>query len=99
MKYRQISLITLLTLFVFVDNSIAQIELPAPSPTATLTQKVGLTEVTINYSRPSMKGRKIYGDLVPFGKLWRTGANMATKLTFADRVEELLTTDRAYFLF
>ena len=87
MKYRQISLITLLTLFVFVDNSIAQIELPAPSPTATLTQKVGLTEVTINYSRPSMKGRKIYGDLVPFGKLWRTGANMATKLTFADDVK------------
>lgn len=87
MKYRQISLMTLLALFVFAGNGIAQIELPAPSPTATFTQKVGLTEVTINYSRPSMKGRTIYGDLVPFDKLWRTGANMATKLTFADDVK------------
>jgi hypothetical protein len=87
MKYRQISLITLLTLFVLTSNSYAQIELPAASPTAIFTQKVGLTDVTIDYSRPSMKGRKVYGDLVPFGKLWRTGANMATKLTFADDVK------------
>lgn len=87
MKYKQISLITLLILYVFVGNSFAQIELPAPSPTATLSQKVGLTDVTINYSRPSAKGRTVYGDLVPYGKLWRTGANMATKLTFADDVK------------
>jgi hypothetical protein len=65
----------------------AQIETPAPSPTATFSQKVGLTQVTIEYSRPSMKGRQIYGNLVPFGKLWRTGANMATKITFADDVK------------
>jgi len=87
MKYRQISLITLLAFFVIIGNSYGQIELPAPSPTATLTQKVGLTDITINYSRPSMKGRTIYGDLVPYGKLWRTGANMATKITFGDDVK------------
>lgn len=62
----------------------AQIELPAPSPQATFSQKVGLTPVTITYSRPSVKDREIFGDLVPYGELWRTGANMATKLEFGD---------------
>lgn len=65
----------------------AQIETPAPSPLAKFSQKVGLTDVSIEYSRPSMKGRKVYGDLVPFGALWRTGANMATKFTFSDDVK------------
>lgn len=64
----------------------AQIDMPAPSPVATLSQKVGLTDVTIAYSRPSAKGRKVFGDLVAFGEMWRTGANAATKLTFADAV-------------
>ncbi len=67
--------------------TIAQIETPRPSPTATFSQKVGLTEVTIEYSRPGIKNRKIFGDLVPYGKLWRTGANAATKVTFADDVK------------
>ena len=65
----------------------AQIELPRPSPTATLSQKVGLTDVEIVYSRPSVKGREIFGDLTPYGQLWRTGANMATKFTFGDAVK------------
>ena len=60
----------------------AQINTPAPSPSAKLMQTVGLTEVTVDYSRPSMRGRKIYGDLVPFNTLWRTGANSYTKITF-----------------
>ena len=60
----------------------AQINTPAPSPASTITQMVGLTNVTIDYSRPSMRGRKVYGDLVPFGKLWRTGANAYTKISF-----------------
>jgi hypothetical protein len=64
----------------------AQITTPQPSPAATVTQKVGLTDVTVSYSRPGVKGRKIFGDLVPYGKLWRTGANAATKLTFSDEV-------------
>lgn len=87
MNHKQISLITLLIISFFWGNSFAQIELPAPSPIATFSQKVGLTDVSISYSRPSMKGRTIYGDLVPYGKLWRTGANMATKFTFSDDVK------------
>ncbi|MCO5276995.1 MAG: DUF2911 domain-containing protein [Saprospiraceae bacterium] len=62
----------------------AQIKTPAASPSSTVKSTVGLGEVTIEYSRPSMKGRTIFGDLVPFGKLWRTGANSATKVTFSD---------------
>ena len=59
---------------------------PQPSPTQTIKQNFGLSSVELSYSRPGMKGRKIYGDLVPFGKVWRTGANNATTLTFADDV-------------
>jgi tetratricopeptide (TPR) repeat protein len=87
MKNVKLHLITLIALFAFIGHSYGQIELPAPSPTATFTQKVGLTDVTINYSRPSMKGRTIFGNLVAYGKLWRTGANSATKLTFSDDVK------------
>lgn len=64
----------------------AQIETPQPSPTAKLEQKVGLTDVTVEYSRPAMRGRKIFGDLVPYGQMWRTGANANTKITFSDDV-------------
>jgi len=53
----------------------AQVQTPQPSPTAQLSQTVGLTEVTVKYSRPSKKGRDIFGALVPFGEIWRTGAN------------------------
>lgn len=87
MKNSTISLMAFALLCVFMSNSYAQIELPAPSPTAAFSQKVGLTDVTINYSRPSKKDREVFGDLVPFGKLWRTGANMATKFTFSDDVK------------
>jgi len=64
----------------------AQVETPKPSPFSKLEQKVGLTDVTLEYSRPGMKGRTIFGDLVPYGKLWRTGANKNTKITFSDDV-------------
>lgn len=62
------------------------LEFPQPSPGATLKQRVGLTDFEIAYSRPSVKGRKIYGGLVPFGEVWRTGANAATKITFSTDV-------------
>lgn len=65
----------------------AQLKTPAPSPSQTLKQAFGLGEVTIDYSRPVAKGRAIFGDLVPFGKIWRTGANGATKITFTDDVK------------
>ena len=59
---------------------------PQPSPTQTIKQNFGLASIELSYSRPGMKGRKIYGDLVPYGKVWRTGANTATTLTFAEDV-------------
>jgi len=60
----------------------------APSPASMLKQTVGLTEVTVEYSRPGVKGRTIFAKdgLVPFGQEWRTGANSATKITFSDDV-------------
>jgi Protein of unknown function (DUF2911) len=64
----------------------AQISMPQPSPAAKVSQTVGLTEVSVAYSRPGVKGRKIFGEVVPFGALWRTGANAATKVTFSDEV-------------
>jgi hypothetical protein len=59
---------------------------PAPSTTQLLKQDFGLGNIELSYSRPSVKGRKIFGDVVPFGKVWRTGANQATTLTFSDEV-------------
>ncbi|WP_250630159.1 DUF2911 domain-containing protein [Rhodoflexus caldus] len=64
----------------------AQLNTPQPSPAAKISQAVGLGEITVSYSRPSMKGRVIFGDLVPYGALWRTGANAATKFTFSEDV-------------
>lgn len=63
-----------------------QIKTPQPSPAAKMEQVVGLTNVTLEYSRPAMRGRTIFGDLVPFGKVWRTGANANTKISFSDDV-------------
>ena len=66
--------------------AVAQIQTPQPSPSNTMEQVVGLTEVKIEYSRPAMRGRTIMGDLVPYGSLWRTGANKNTTLSFSDPV-------------
>lgn len=60
-----------------------KIEFPAASPMGTVKQRVGLTDIEVVYSRPGMKDRKIFGGLVPFGEIWRTGANQATKVTFS----------------
>jgi Protein of unknown function (DUF2911) len=60
---------------------------PAPSPTATFKQRVGLTDIEIVYSRPSLKGRKAFGGLAPYGEVWRTGANNATRITFSTPVK------------
>ena len=64
----------------------AQVQTPQPSPKAKVEQTVGLTQVSVEYSRPSMKGRTIFGDLGPYGELWRTGANENTKISFSDDV-------------
>jgi hypothetical protein len=77
--------ITALAAFAFLTSD-AQLKTPAPSPAQTIKQDFGLASVELSYSRPVMKGRKIFGDLVPFGKVWRTGANNATTLTFGEEV-------------
>ncbi len=81
--------IKLLTLF-FALTALsfqAQIKTPQPSPSSKIEQTIGLTDVTLEYSRPSMRGRVVYGNLVPFGQKWRTGANANTKITFSTDVE------------
>src|SRR5512134_3057440 len=64
-----------------------KIEFPQPSPLASVKERVGVTGVSIEYSRPSMRERKIFGGLVPYGEVWRTGANAATKITFSTDVK------------
>ncbi|OAI41946.1 hypothetical protein AYO41_01360 [Verrucomicrobia bacterium SCGC AG-212-E04] len=59
---------------------------PAPSPKATLKARAGLTDIEIEYSRPGVKGREIFGSVVPWGQVWRTGANESTKITFSTPV-------------
>ncbi len=82
MKIKLFTLMLVLTSISFQ----AQIKTPQPSPTTKVEQKVGLTDVTLEYSRPSMRSRTIYGDLVPFDKKWRTGANANTKISFSTDV-------------
>ncbi|MEM9985933.1 MAG: DUF2911 domain-containing protein [Bacteroidota bacterium] len=65
----------------------AQIVTPQPSPSTSFEQAIGLSTVSMEYSRPGVKGRTIFGDLVPYGKIWRTGANASTKITFSDSVK------------
>ena len=71
----------------FLLQTYAQVKMPAPSPTQTVKQEFGVGSVELTYSRPSIKGRTVFGDLVPFNKLWRTGANAATKIVFSEPVE------------
>ncbi len=75
-------------LFSNADSTFAQqLKVPAPSPLQTIDQAFGLSNLKIEYSRPSVKGRSIFGDLVPYGKTWRTGANASTKITFGEDVK------------
>jgi hypothetical protein len=80
-------LLPVLAIFCFAASSSAQVRMPAPSPTQTIKQDFGLGTIELTYSRPAAKGRKIFGDLVPYDKLWRTGANAATRISFTDNVE------------
>lgn len=66
--------------------STAQVRMPAPSPTQTVKQEFAIGNIELTYSRPAAKGRKVFGDLVPYGKLWRTGANAATRINFTEPV-------------
>ncbi len=64
-----------------------EVEFPDASQHATITQRVGLTDISVDYSRPNMRGRDIFGGLVPYGQVWRTGANDPTKIKFSDAVK------------
>ncbi len=64
-----------------------QLDLPRPSPNASVTQTVGITDITIKYSRPGVKGREVWGKLVPYGEVWRTGANENTTIKFSTPVK------------
>ncbi len=79
-------ILTIVAFTVALSATNAQVRTPQPSPKCTVTQTVGLTDVVIEYSRPSMKGRTIFGDLVPFGKMWRTGANQNSMISFSEDV-------------
>lgn len=92
-QYNKMKSMKLMTKAMFViafmlisSASWAQIKTPQPSPLGKVTQTIGLTDVTITYSRPSVKGRTIFGDLVQYDKRWRTGANATTKINFSDEV-------------
>lgn len=80
--------LTLLICALAATSAMGQITTPAPSPKATVTQEFGIGEINLEYSRPSKKGRDIFGTnaLVPYDKIWRTGANQAAKITFSDDV-------------
>lgn len=77
------------TLFIALFSlhvAFAQLKTPNASPKSSINQSIGLTEIDVTYSRPSVKGRVIFGDLVPYGKIWRTGANAATVIEFSTDV-------------
>src|SRR4051794_35656823 len=67
-------------------SSAQAIKTPQPSPTQSIKQDFGISSIELTYSRPGIKGRKVFGDLVPWGQVWRTGANSATRIKFADDV-------------
>jgi hypothetical protein len=80
-------LLVLLVAITFCETSKAQgIKTPQASPSTTIKQDFGISTIELNYSRPAIKGRQIFGNVVPFGKVWRTGANGATSITFGDDV-------------
>lgn len=83
MKYLWLSVLLLATFPLGAQN----LQTPTLSPASEIKQEVGLTEITLSYARPSAKGRTIMGSLVPYGEVWRTGANASTKLTFSEDVK------------
>lgn len=88
MLHKTIKSFTLALIILLGSNAFAQqLKVPAASPTQTVKQAFGISEITIEYSRPSVKGRVVFGEVVPFGRIWRTGANSTSKITFGDDVK------------
>ncbi len=84
---KTIKLLSLAFATVLAFSANAQIKSPQPSPVAKVEQKVGLTDFTVEYARPGKKDRAIFGELVPFDKMWRTGANASTKVEISDNIK------------
>ncbi len=97
--FKTLALATAVTLATATAN--AQFKAPAPSPLQTVKQAFALSDISVEYSRPSAKGRVVFGDVVPYGKIWRTGANGATKITFGEdvKVEGVAITAGTYALY
>jgi hypothetical protein len=91
MNFKKTSVLFAVTCgLIFASKSFAEtqkVDFPAASPACTIKQRVGLTDVEVDYSRPGVKGRQIFGGLIPFGQVWRTGANQATKIIFSTPVK------------
>ncbi len=78
--------LTLMVFFLGTEQSMAQLQTPAPSPAAFVSQNVGFTKISIDYSSPAVKGRKIFGEIEKFGTTWRAGANATTMIEFSTAV-------------
>lgn len=88
MKIQGIKLLAFFAFFAFSASAFAQkLDIPRPSPLCKVEQKVGLTTFNLEYSRPGVKDRKVFDELVPYGKLWRTGANAATVFETSDAIK------------
>ncbi|MFQ5818073.1 MAG: DUF2911 domain-containing protein [Terriglobia bacterium] len=85
-KYSFLFLVTLVALAATPALGQRASDKPRPSPNASVAQTIGVTQVTISYGRPGVKGRKIWGGLVPYDKVWRAGANEATTIAFSNNV-------------
>lgn len=83
---KQLSLICLFVVSSIFSSFAQDLKLPALSPVSTVKTEFSISDIEVKYSRPSMRGRKIFGDLVPYGELWRLGANAATKVTFGENI-------------
>ena len=77
----------LLLSLIIVTSSFAQLKSPNASPRSNISQIIGLVSINLDYSRPSKKSREIFGGLVPYNKIWRTGANNPTTISFSDYVK------------
>jgi tetratricopeptide (TPR) repeat protein len=80
-------ILTIILALFSLQLSAQSLKTPAKSPLASVKQAVGLADVSVDYSRPSKSGRTVFGDVVPFGEIWRTGANASTKFTFGEDVK------------
>jgi hypothetical protein len=87
MKKTQLILTAAIALFAATFVNAQTIPFPQPSPAATVSQNFATSKIEISYARPSARGRKVFGDVVPFGKFWRTGANAATTISFGEDVK------------